>query len=634
MAGSILVDRVQTNLTGYSVQEDATPLDPSDTTGGVGQIDFDAEFIEGPEGSVQLQGLDVELRDNYRGSTFGTITDVELSDDKTVSMTANGRLGALVGTVKAKPMVDTFQNVILYYLGLAHITEGIYIDPNVAFTTVAVPGFNDDLWLRMKQLIAVNRCEITLVNNNVVIRPIRSYESNTTKRTSLRWAINKNDAAQNVEVTYYGNTWVGDSVVYPYTDEERDSAATWQVEEGAVLEDDVTTTVSLASVDQPQAVDTVNQNYGKVTDDPDDDQNAPGPSLSTSVYSVYDADNKPITAQNWRLNGGKIEVTIADDTMGFHVKITAAKGVGNGPYRIVGRTAPSSSKSVEETKTTTDYGDKNNAKDNKTTTTVTGINVEVSDDSEDYPAFFLMGDGVAITPKVLSVPTGVLPTTTVNDVGTTVEIPTVATLDDAYDVGVTVAGAWTGAALTLSGELTSINQISSTGLIKYRTFGQFNADYAGKTIANFNSQWAGQTFGAFNAAELDKVEDEFDNQVFGNVAGSRIKYGDAMYRINTATVTDAAISFNATMDTTIADFNDAFAGLTIAQFDDRFTGKTLRQFNRIPLTQQQSTGTIYVPPVPTAPYPDTFLPDQLYPGDDPLDVARVDSARVGISVLG
>jgi hypothetical protein len=633
MAGTVLVDRVQTNLTGYTVQEDATPLDPSDTTGGVGQIDFDAELIDGPEGSIQLQGLDVELRDVFRGSTFGTITDATLSDSQTVSLTANGRLGALVGTVTAKPMVDTLQNVVMYYLSLAGITDGIIIDPDIAFTPVAVPGFNDDLWLRTKQLVSVSEAEITLVNNKVVVRPLRSFESDTTKKSSISWSISKGDAAQNVEVTYYGNTWLSDTVVYPYTKDERDNAATWQVDPGAVIEEDITTSVSLARVDQPQAVDDVEQDYGEIPDDADGTKTT-RVQANRSVYTIYDADNNPITAANWRLNGGKIEVTIADDTMGFHVKVTGATGVGNGPYRIVGRTEPSSVHSVEESKTETDYGKKNTSKDNKTTTTITGINTEVSDDSEDYPSFFLAGDGVLAVPQVLTLPTGVMPSMTVNEVGTTVQVPTVATLAQAYDIGVRVAGDWVGLNLTLSGELTSISQINSTGVVKTRSINEFNADYLGQTFAQFNTVWAGKTIADFNASELAKVEDDFANQVFGNVAGARLKYGDAKYRINSATITDESISFQAKMDTTIDDFNDAAAGLTFAQFNDRFTGKSFNQFNRVPLSKMLSTGTIYVPPVAEAPYPNTFYPDTLFPGADPVDVARVDSARVGISILG
>jgi hypothetical protein len=627
MAGSILVDDTQTNLTGYSVQEDATPLDPSDTTGGVGQIDFETNWVRGPEGSVQLPGLDVELRDAYRGTTYGNITDAGLTDNEQVGVTASGRLGALVGTVSAKPMVDTLQNIVLYYLSLAGITDGIVIDPDIAFLPVAVPGFNDDLWLRTKQLVSVAGCEITLVSNKVVVRPVRSFESDTSKQTDIKWSVSKGDAAQAIEVTYYENLWVGNDLIYPYTDDERANAQSWQVDESAILEDDVQTTVSIGRVVQPIVVDFVPQDFGR--------EDAEVQVLRTqSVYSVFDADNNPVTAQNWRNNGGKIEVTINDDTMSFHVKITAATGVGKGPYRIVGRTEPSSSKSVVESDTKTDYGDKNTKKDNVTTTTITGINSELSDDSEDYPSFFLVGDGVWVNPKVLTIPTGVTGSTSVNEVGTTVQVPSVTTIEDAYRVGLKVGGKWSGSNMTLSGTLTSINRISGSGSILYRSIGDFNADSGSQTIAKFNSDHAGQTVGQFNAAELAKVKDTFDNQVFGNVAGARLKYGDAYYRIDTATVTDADISFTASADTTIADFNDAFAGATLADFNTRFAGKSFKQFNRVPLTQAPSTGTIYVPPVPTLPYPDTFYPDQLYPAADPSNLAHVDDGTVDNATLG
>jgi hypothetical protein len=632
MAGSVLVNSLQTNLTGYSVQEDATSLDPSATTGGVGQLDFDAEFVDGPEGSIQLAGLDVELRDNYRGSTFGTISDVGMSDDGTVSLTANGRLGALVGNVAAVPMVDTLQNVMLYYFGLAGITDGIAIDPDIAFQPVAVPGFNDDLWLHTKQLAAVHGCEITLVNNNVVVRPVRSFEADTSKRTSLLWHVEKADAAQYVEVTYYGNSWVGDDVVYPFTDKERTEAQSFQVEENGVLEDDLTLSVSLATVDQPVAVDEAPQDYGKTSADDSKPVNL------GSIYTIYDTNNVPVTAQTWRDNGGKIELKINDDTTSLHIKITGPTGIGTGPYRIVGRTEPTSVHSEVESKTETDYGDKNTKKDNKTTTTVTGINAVVSDDAEDYPALFIVGRGVAIDPQVIRIPTGMAAASTVNEIGTTVEVPAVSTIDDAYRVAVLVAGQWTGAQLTLTGTVTSVNQVSGSGEVKFRTLDQFNADYPNLTLDQFNAVQGNRTFKDFNDAEYAKVKDEFDNQTFGNVAGARLKYGDTIYRIDSTTITDEDISFNASADTTFDDFNAALGDLTFSAFNSRFTGKSFSQFNRIPLNKAESTGTIYVPPVPTDAFPDTFYPDDLYPADDPYVnpglVARVGVGRVDVNTVG
>lgn len=560
LVAAIFADQTNFNITGYSVKEDATPVDPSDTTGGVGTIDFSVREVAGHEGSVQLQGIDIELRDDYRGSTVGTVAEVT-GQDGLVTLSSDARLGSLVGTVSAKPMVDTLQNVVLYYLQLGGITAGIYIDPTVAFTPVAVPGFHDDVWLRLKQLASVHGCEVSLVSNKVVIRPMRSFAANTKAQSELTWAYKKGDAAQNIEVTYYGNEWQSHTVLYPFTADEIANHQTWEVADGATLEDDLEMSISIADIMQPVAVDSVPQNYGSSEDD----------GTLRSVYSVLDSNNKPVTAQTWTKGGGSITVVINEDTTSVHLKIVAPKYNTGLTYRIVGRSAP-------------------------TATDTEGV---------DYGTLNLVGSGVYINAKKITVPTGVTPDISVEEIGTTIQVSAVATLDDAYRVANAAAGVWSGGRPSLSGTLSYINRIGGTGSVLYRTFGDFDADNTSSTFGAFSTVWAGKTFKQFDAYELSQVEDDFTNQTFGNAAGARLRRGDIMYRITSATITDENISFDAVGDTTIGDFDKEFIGTKFGDFDNRFRGKSFRQFDRAPLNAKLSTGQLYVPtsqtvfPVPT-----------------------------------
>lgn len=743
----------QRNITGYTVQEDATPLDGSSTEGGVGTISF---ALPEDDNSLALFGTSVQLSDDFRGMTSGTVTGIGLTGGIN-SVTADSRLGILVGTTTASPITGSFEAVVRYYLRLGGITDGVYFDPRVSGVQVTAPGWKDDVWLKLKQLCITYRVEIAVVATNIVFRPARAVTIDVRKKTDFSVNVAKTDAAQNIEVTYYSNEWVDGEVVYPRTPDEVAAAQVYTVEAGAVLEDDIQLSASVASVLQPICVDDVAQDYDG----------------TQSVYSVRASDNSQVTAQDWTSMGGKIELSVNDDTMSVHIKITASSDQYYGPYRIAGRmkevtdlntvivgpgqqadvaattTSTSSAgttKTSSATKTvvqdpvaTDDYPWKKNTihtlsplgydyrecvdfvawrlnrdagvkhspwkytlanlrktngnaigwkhdwelhgwktnitpypgciawfgtsagtnghvayvqhvtatevvledynwggthtyhkhtmkrssvdsflanpRDKPSTTTVTttassavkpsgtvtttqtanGTTTVVSgtpadspennpaDSETDYNSLRIVGTGAIIDKTVLVLPTGVPAGHTVEQTGVTVENVFVSTLEDAYRVGSYVATRFKGEEQTISGTLTKVNQRAGTGFVIGPLISDFDAEYQGMTIAQFNTQWAGKTLGDFKAAQTAKVIDTSDNQVFGNVAGARFRYKDAMYRITTSTTTNTDVEFSATRDTMIADFNAAHAGKTIADFNAQFAGMTLKQFGRVPL---------------------------------------------------
>jgi surface antigen len=740
------------NLTGYSVQEDATPLDGSSTEGGVGTISFG---LPETDTSLALFGTDIEVDDDFRGMTSGTITEVSLSNGIN-TVTADSRLGILVGSATAKPMTGNFEAVARAYLRLGGIVDGVYFDPRIGGMQVTAPGWNDDVWLKLKQLCIAHRVEIAVVATNIVFRPARSVTLDVRKKTDFTVSVAKTDSARSVEVTRYSNEWVDGEVVYPRNATEIAAAQVYTVEAGAVLEDDITLSASVASVLQPICVDDVAQDYDG----------------TQSVYSVRASDNSQVTAQDWTSLGGKVELSINPDTTSVHIKITASSDQYYGPYRIAGRmkevvdpntvivgpgqqadiaastsstSSAGTSKTSSSTKTTVldpvasndypwakatiktlsplgyDYREcvdfvawrlnrdagvkhapwkytwgnlritngnaigwkadwqkhgwkvnitpypgciawfgtsagaqghvayvqhvtatevvledynwggthiyhkhtmKRSSVDSfleppsgkpatktvtttgssstktgtvTTTTTANGTTTVVSatpddapennpaDSETDYNSLRIVGTGTIIDKTILVLPTGMAAGHTVADVGVTVENIFVSTVDDAYRVGSYVATRFKGEEQTISGTLTSINQRSGSGTLLGPQISDFDAEYKGMTIAQFNAQWSGKTMADFKATQTAKVIDTADNQVFGNVAGARFKYKDAMYRVTTSTVSNSAIEFSATRDTMIADFNAAHAGKTIADFNTQFAGLSLKQFGRMPL---------------------------------------------------
>jgi surface antigen len=305
------------NLTGYSVQEDATPLDISSTEGGVGTISFG---LAADDRSILLFDSDIELNDEWRGTTSGRVTKIGISGGLN-SVTADSRLGALVSNTRAKPISGTFESVARYYLSLGSIVNDVYVDPALANIPVSAQGWEGDAWLNLKQLAATHRAEVTLIGHTVTLRPARTVLTNVRHSTDFNVNLEQSDIARSVEITYYDNIWVEGELIYPRTSAEQGAAQVYQVEAGQILEDDIELTASVESVLQPICVDDVAKDY----------------SGDQSVYSVRAVDNTQVTAQNWAAGGGKVELSINSDTKTLHIKITGSSDQYRGPYRIAGR---------------------------------------------------------------------------------------------------------------------------------------------------------------------------------------------------------------------------------------------------------------------------------------------------------
>lgn len=614
------------NITGYSVEEDATPLNLASTEGGVGTIAF---ALPKRQEALMLYGTDVELDDDYRGTTSGTVTNVTIENGIN-NLTADSRLGVLVGNTNARPMSGTFESIVRYYLGLGGITEGIYVDPMIRDILIDAPGWSGDGWLNLKQFCIANGAEIALVSNNIVFRPTRTIVLNPRRVVALNETLEKGDIARSVDIAYYNNVWREGVIVYPRTVEETLNATVYQVGAGQVIEDDIQLSVSLASVVQPICVDDVAQNYDG----------------TQSVYSVRGVDNSIITPQIWNAGGGKIELTINDDRTSVHIKITGAADQYYAPYRIAGRmyeapdltsiiTPPTStvtavpaaapkepvapteppapktdptkpSKPVKLTaaeakqaaleatykkqkaaydKAMIKYNAAVKAADAETKRVQAEADYlnNLHDNESDYPSLRITGAGVHFDKEVLTLPTGVSVDHTAADTGVTVDCAFVDNIAAAYTVGVAVAQDYTGESHTISATLTQVNQRSGSGAILFYTIADFDIDNAGKTIANFNAAWAGKKISDFNAVQKASVVSNFENQVFGNVCGARFRYGDSMFRILTSKTTQSGIDITATRDTMIEDFNYVHSGQTIADFNALYAGRLLKQFAREPL---------------------------------------------------
>lgn len=513
-----------TNLESYSVSEDSTPIEASDNSGGTGSMDFNVVEDPAGDGTILLLNDTVELEDGSNGRTQAIVKTVS-GNDGIATVTADSRLNLLMTNKQAAPFTGALGNALLYYFGLASLTTGIVIDAGVGARTVTYQGFDGNLWDALKAICIHQQIEISLVSSNIVVRPIRTRIAEVNRDATRSWQVSNIDLAQNIEIYYYGNTRKVNQIVYPKNGWNEDITV-YQVDAGQTLEVDIPVEVSLESLQQPQVVTSV----GRFD-------------VSTSQYAVAGSDGLPIPPAQWTGTGGSLVATINPDTKSIHVVITASTLSQYAPYRIAMSAGPS------------DY----------------------------YSSLRILGTGVHFEATKLTIPTGVPADKSAVSVGVTVDNPYITTYDEAFSLGVATAQRWASPSQTVSATATVINRKGDKGTANAATFAQFDADNVGKTFAQFDTTWTGKTYAELDAYYTALVQDNFENQAFGNVAGARVKFRDAWYRIRSASINQENIQYTAERDTTFADFSAAWAGKTFAQFDARWVGKTYADFGVIPL---------------------------------------------------
>ena len=393
---------------------------------------------------------------------------------------------------------------------------------------VSYQGFIGSVWDYLKQMLLAQQCEVSLVSNNIVIRPIRTRTLQVAKNSSVSRTTVNADLAQSIQVYYYSNSWKTNTVCYPDSNASSKASA-YQVDAGALLVENVSVSVSLQSISQPVCVvsGSVPVNY----------------SGSSSIYTVAGQDGTPIDPAIWTSNGGSIVVSIGDDQTSINFRIKAAIGLSNAPYTI-------------------------------------GVS---SGGSNYYAGLYIVGTGTFFNPTLLTVPTGSVVAKTANAVGATVNNRFVTTLAEAYSIGLRTAQRWAAPQQTISVTASVVNRPGDKGDVSYPTFAMVDASLAPKTFAQVNTLYSGMTFAQVNAVQQLLVANNFENQAFGNIAGARVLHQQAYYRVNTAQVTQDGISYTAAMDTTFDDVNTAWSGKTFAQFNARWSGKTFQDAQVIPL---------------------------------------------------
>lgn len=515
----------------YRVTEDSTPIEASDSTGGTGQITFTAIDDPSRMGSMLLFNDAIKLSDSQRGDAEGKINEIT-SNDRVLAITADSRLGALVVDKQATAVNGTFLSVILYYLGLCGITTNIGMETTLSTIPVIAPGWQGDVWTKIKELCVTLGVEVTQIRTGIVFRPVRSNVAVEVNNVTESWSISNSDMAQEIEVYYYNTEYRPNALVYPSGGWNED-VTVYTVDSGQSLDVNIPMDVTIASIEQPVMQATVTREE------------------TESVYSIVGSEGQSISAESWTSNGGFLSVQIGEDQHSLDLHVAGAGGdiTDQGPFRIAVSVGPN------------DY----------------------------YSSLRVKGTGTHFNRESIIVPTGADSTVTARNVGVNVDNLFVATKAQAQSLALDVASKWAAPVrqINIQRAVISAPGDGDSGQYDYATFADFDAYAAANgitTFSQFDAAWSGQTFAQFDNYWFELVDDQFAFQIFGNANGARLQFRRAMYRIRSIQITESTVSYTAEADTTIGDFDtSAGVAMTFAQFDASYSGLTFQDFSLIPL---------------------------------------------------
>lgn len=502
----------------YSVVEDSTPVDPSDSTGGYGQI---STSLRDSKGAKALLGKRLDLTDGQQGETTGVIRGLT-GNGLSASVTADSRLALTAVTRQAQPFVGTLGGALRYYLGLCGITAGIVIDDSLEDVPVSLLGWNAVVYDQLKRLGPVHRFEMSLVSNNIVFRPVRGRIAVNYRNTPApQWALDEAGLAQSVEGYSYG-TRAGTDLAYP-TGGWNDDVTVYVVEAGQSVDIDIPLEASLSAVEQPTCVSFVDRNHSE-----------------TSVYSVTGNDGIAIQPAQWIAGGGSVSVAIGEDTRSLMVTIKASSETRYAPYRIA-----------------------------------------VSAGTSDwYSSLRIRGTGVFFTKTKMTLPACLDTDRAPQEVGVTVDNEFFENDEQLFHALMWSAARYSSARQTINVTSKGINRRGESGSARYPTIGDVESEFGSATIGERYAQ-LGPTIGDWNATLFALVRDDFENQAFGNVSGARVLDDNCWYRIRTATLGPASITYQAEWDNTIDDVT--VPGETIGEWNARWAGKTIGEYNLGPV---------------------------------------------------
>lgn len=494
--------KIQDNsLLSFSYNEDVTSLEPSNLSGGVGQVSFSGIVVKEDKvgdthpsskllinndiiltdtilGSVQFQAQSVTVNNEVANVTGSTIHE-RLNVDKTAG--PHGGTGATLWTA------------IVYYCSLVDITPSISSSLQTTLDAIDVNfiGWRGNVWEHLKMLCAAVSLsdtdnvglEMYIDNDTLTFRQALSQTIDITEYIEdVNLSINSTDTAQRFSLTKYETVYGSNRVIAEESRADLTAATAnvtiddkMQVDAGETLVKRFKVNASLDSINQPTVVSAITTLPYPLTG-------------GFGEYVVVGNDDLPIEPSQWTDQGGSLTVSITENPNEIELTIVAP---------------PAPSLPLASNPSDVTYAPYK-------------IGVETSG-GEDYPALYLTGTGVFFEKKTKDFITGASNDYTSKEDATAVDNPFFIRDHDISTRGVAAAQAQCGPEISLSMSVSEGVQFGSTiGAMfdyesnKYRLssiqFTDSTIAIAGKGCARFSdfeAIWDTLTFTNFTSVALD-----------------------------------------------------------------------------------------------------------------------------------
>lgn len=497
-SGSLATDSIYD----FSYSEDVTSLEPSQLSGGSGQINVSAPANELDKvgnrhpNSLLLINNKMSLRSDDYGTVQFQVKRVAVNDGlaEITGDTIESRLNVERTAQAYGGDLATLLGAIQYYCGLVDIFPTI--DGDLETELLAIPvnfiGWVGNVWEHLKMLCAGVSISATdniglemyIDNTDLVFRKAKVEPLTAVKHFETHSVnVDAFEAATQVSIfnynTYYGaNQIVRDTSNAPeqlgYIPQNVSIADSMQVDPGETVTKRFSINASLVSVNQPDIVSTI---------DPFPYTGANG------QYVIVGSDGLPVMPAQWTGQGGSLTVALTENPNEIEITIIAppvdqilhASGTGDGiaPYKI---------------------------------------GIETSGD-QDYPAFYVTGTGVFFDKRETIFLSGASEEYTSRTSAPQIDNPFITNAKDLSMRGVAAAQAVCGPNVTLTENVADVLRFGETpgrmrtyGSNKYR-INQVSYSAGGASItgtscasfADFNAIWAGKTFTNFKSIALDPL---------------------------------------------------------------------------------------------------------------------------------
>jgi hypothetical protein len=438
-----------------NVEEDATPLDADDMSGGVGQIDVSIpESAERNAATVRKRTIVVE----HHGTTTAGVVNTATDNGALLSISANGPQYALNVSHVIPPYHGTlggFFDLLLDSCGLTGVTEA-----EITARPVTIPGGRMNVLDRIKEVCAAQQVEMEPIDGVLTLQRPRQHELDldAISHGPISRTMDDGELARTIAVSYYSPQNITDGLIYPLGG-WTEGVAVYSLDAGESQEIEIELNASISSVKQPTCVSSVSRDYV-------------GPD---SVYCVAGSDGLIIPPAQWKEGGGKVEVRIDEDTRKLIVTITASAQIQYAPYSL---RMPSG-------------------------------------ETEGYSSLRIVGSGVSFEEEQFTIRASVDPEVQ-TEVGTTIQNECIATWNQAFNVGLRTSQRFAGPKKTIAFLVTSDTVVRRGMRVRYRdtyyrirsltrglattrvtaeadtTIADHNAAWAGKTTADWNAHYAGK----------------------------------------------------------------------------------------------------------------------------------------------